>query len=630
MSQITKDKNTNVLLLALSIFPNNKQMRETIFTYNRSGQIREYTGIYQLDPVPKMLADILRKNGEHLDKIVMLCTDRTLKEETVTVTYLNKEKRETITDTPESFFKKQIKNSINTDTKVEFIRIRINENDIEKGISDTIWKLRDIPNMKLYIDTHGGFREVSFIAEAVISLLKVENIETPKIYGVRYGNETGQIVDGSDGFHMFDFVSGINEFINYGRVDSLERFLKKHETDAIQRERQGVLLEYIRKVAEGIQLCDIPKFENALKELSVFFEENNKILQEREDNSYLALFMDNMQKDYGRLLSSERTVIDEIEWCNRKGFYQQVLTLLEGKIAMALHNRGILFYNEFLASKALEDSKDAYEVNNYIFNNSIPALYIPRDERIKILCGEEQKFEKTEQELIEHLQNGVSVSVKNAKVDYGSVKFNVDDFESLHKFLKLHMGLKELRNHSNHASSSTIKVSLKQVKEAINSYIDLYKNLNPAKDRECIQVLLEKEAEQIQEKLKPEKAKILLRKILSEMAKDIDYQINGELKKECGEVAILDSIENFRKELKYLQKKGEFSKKNKDYYDWKKSSPMIIEILNQWIQMDSHHVQPDDDLYIDYTKKKKKKEGYERILGWASGCGVNKVVSIFM
>ena len=107
-------------------------------------------------------------------------------------------------------------------------------------MAETIRIVRTLRNPRLYIDPHGGFREVSLVAEAVISLLKVEGIEVAGIYGIEHGQgKENKIVDGSAGFHIFDFVSGINEFINYGRANSLESFLKKSTRTDGEQEMYG-------------------------------------------------------------------------------------------------------------------------------------------------------------------------------------------------------------------------------------------------------------------------------------------------------------------------------------------------------------------------------------------------------
>ena len=59
----------------------------------------------------------------------------------------------------------------------QFIVVPVNEKKIEEGMAATIRIVRTLRNPRLYIDPHGGFREVSLVAEAVISLLKVEGIE---------------------------------------------------------------------------------------------------------------------------------------------------------------------------------------------------------------------------------------------------------------------------------------------------------------------------------------------------------------------------------------------------------------------------------------------------------------------
>ena len=57
--------------------------------------------------------------------------------------------------------------------------------------------------------------------------------------------------------------------------------------------------------------------------MSKWIDENHAIY-----SPLLKLFIGNIQSDYGKLLENNHLVIDEIEWCLKKGYLQQAMTLI--------------------------------------------------------------------------------------------------------------------------------------------------------------------------------------------------------------------------------------------------------------------------------------------------------------
>ena len=451
----------NVLLLALSTFPYKLTMSENKFKWENG---KEYTRIYQLDPVPKMLADQLAQKHEYLDKIILLATKSTLEEKDVEITDLDG-KKDHYHGSPLDYFKSQIDRYMNPDTDPEekFVIVPIDEKNIEQGISDTIEKVRKVKNIKLYLDTHGGFREIFLVAEAVISLLKVDKIEVQGIYGVEHGEEK-RIVDGRSGFHIFDFVSGMNEFINYGRIDSLEAFLKKHtDNDLSTNKLQDELILCMKKISEGIQLCSIAAFEQGLHDLTEYYEERKK-QKDLKSHSYLFIFAENIKKDYGVLLTSERTVIDEIKWCREKGFYQQVLTLIESRVPQYLKSAGLCEYH-------LKKDQDETRV----FNQCAPWRY-DKDKG----HSQKERLEKMNGKWFPR-KKGKYVKKDEKYVDYENadiwMMFHVSEEKRilLDEFFQMHMKLKGIRNHLNHALN--LSYSLEKVDEDVEKYLEMLGDL---------------------------------------------------------------------------------------------------------------------------------------------------------
>lgn len=423
---------------------------------------KEYTGIYQLDPVPKMLADQLKQKGEYLDKIILLATSPTLQEKDVEITYLDGRK-EHYYGTPLDYFKSQIANYMNPDSNSEekFVVVPIDEKNIEQGISDTIEKVREIENIRLYLDTHGGLREIFLVAEAVISLLKIDKIEVQGIYGIEHGDKEKKIVDGRSGFHIFDFVSGMNEFINYGRIDSLEKFLMKNMDSNLKiSEQQNKLISCMKKISEGIQLCSVAAFEKGLAELTEYYEERD-MQKEFGNHSYLFIFAENIKNDYGELLRRKRTVISEIEWCRKKGFYQQILTLIESRVPKYLKNVGLCDYH-------LKKGQDETQV----FNQCAPWRYYKNGGN-----SPEERLDKMNGKWFTRQKDNCGKYVKKDKkyVDDENadiwMTFPISEEKSalLDEFLKIHMNLKDIRNHLNHALN--INESLADVDEKVVRYL---------------------------------------------------------------------------------------------------------------------------------------------------------------
>lgn len=399
------EKIYNVLLLALSTF--NGDIRKTEFTYDSAFGTIPVTGRYQLDPVPIMLDELLSKEDKNkqtrgtLDKIIMLCTRKT------------REKIEKVFSpegvhydiSPEEYFKRQVRNFMRPDTPDEdlFTVIEVEPDSPYQGIHSVINTLRDIKKehenqtLDLYLDTHGGIRGIQRIMEATVSLLKSEDIKVKDAFAVEFAPraekgeepEPSRIISETENMKIYDFVSGVNEFFSCGRADTLMKYKKNLEDTSKQKsnsknvfsKEEEHLVKAISDVATGIQWCSIPAFDKGIKDLQKIFPEQNTAKNVKkastmvssktkniEKSSYLDIYKTNIEKDYSTLLKKDHTILDEIDWCINKGFYQQALTLIESKICdLFITEWEILSFN----SSQFKKEKNKYKVPN---NNSIQAF----------------------------------------------------------------------------------------------------------------------------------------------------------------------------------------------------------------------------------------------------------------
>lgn len=558
---VPSDKHYNVLLLALSTFGRNVNPNKFIYV-DENGKEDKVIGRYQLDPVPKMLYKTLyQKEQGTLDKIIMLCTSKTL--EKVAEVPIGTEKIYDIS--PIDYFKDQIRDYMRPDADDEelFQAIEVDLTSPYHGIQSVITTLRSLKashedqTLNLYLDTHGGLRGIQRIMEATVSLLKSEDIDVKDAFAVEKGKESepSRIISETENMKIYDFVSGVNEFFSCGRADTLMKYKenlehtheakKESSSKNIFTKEENQLITAISDVATGIQWCSIPAFDQGIKDLQKIFPEisestakntstENSAPKNIDKGSYLDIYRTNIQKDYSTLLKKNHTVLDEIEWCINKGFYQQALTLIESKISGLLvydlklftftRPQGIkqekdgktIHYSYTCINKNNNEVKKTFTINN-VFNDYIYAFNRIRKsnnnsnekftiEYNKPWIGDENfnkltvaKYENFKQTISYPTGINISDIFENASShlsskDYDKFNENTNDkipwknslkmangLDSgkqnlLFKILVLHKTLKRVRNNMNHAADdSPFKVPA--INLALTEYISWLRRL---------------------------------------------------------------------------------------------------------------------------------------------------------
>lgn len=509
---VPEHHHTNVLLLALSTFPG--QMKKNKFEYNFNGHQGTVIGRYQLDPIPKMLDELLAESNENLDKIIMLCTDKTLKETSITTP-----ENIMMNISPLEYFKNQIRNYMNPNLSDDerFTPITFSLFSPYDGIQQVIDTLRGIKNPVLYLDTHGGIRGIQRIMEATISLLKIEDIHVKDAFSVEFSEKSKNsiITSETENLKIFDFVSGINEFISSGRANTLMSYSSSHsKMDSSEQD----FINAIQNVANGIQWCCIPEFENGLKNLQTFFSKNARAKTTDINTSYLEIYKTDIKKDYKKLVT-QHNVADEIAWCREKGFYQQALTLIESRVSLLLiEDWKVLKINpsytpvrkgkttcykvsEEFAPATVNDFFNAfvYRITTDIVRNDTTGLFLTRPKFNQLTEQDYTHFLNALQTtprfltspaaINNYLKNALkhpTVSLKN-KTQQAFRYVNVPeciiisdsiDQTVLFQLLILHKTLKDVRNTMNHASSE-LNYKLDAIVLALKYYMIWLEQINP-------------------------------------------------------------------------------------------------------------------------------------------------------
>lgn len=467
---------------------------------------RIITGYGQLEPVPKMLMLDWKKEEKKLDSILVLTTTATTEKKNFMMK--DGENEKTYQESAYDFFVLQIKefckeNQLNCP---EFVMQPMDENNISAGIVEAILKIRELVSkdkVDIYLDIHGGFRATQLVMQGIMSLLKQEGIETKKIYKVEYSGGKGRIMQDTETFQIFDFVSGMHEFLDYGRSESLKRYLESRPEPDME------LSNIIQNISDAIQLCDMNAFDDALTQMNQWL--NPK--QQKKQDEYLMLFQDNIRKAYGVLLEENRTVVDKIRWCLKKDFIQQALTLIESQMPEEFFRYGIFSYDpereldvyedrkryecvgegdsKWKAADVVDRSKKAWEkAENYVFQ-SFAGENVLRWERVngqKEFCYlpiESNSVNTYKRVPLTKMKWEKPVSLEwkyEGKWCRALLKLDFDkkviaDGKLLNRLIQLHMSLKNQRNKVNHAATSGERVTVEKMKVAIEAYTDMAEEL---------------------------------------------------------------------------------------------------------------------------------------------------------
>lgn len=457
-----KGKPKNVLLLALSTFY--QTMKTSYFIYDD----KLYTGIYQLDPIPKMLCDKLAKKGEYIDYVFLLDSTES-DEKPIHPEVTDDEVPENdpfrhyrFIGSPLEFFKHRTRKYVSPNNPDEekylcFITDKIDPSD---GITAAAEKIREFRDVNLYIDIHGGLRYVSIAMEAIASLLNNENVKSMEVYTVEFSKsapkEKPTPIHKDTTHELFSFVSGINEFINFGRADSLEKYLKS---------RDSQLTKAIKEMADGISVCNIGKLENGVKALQEYYKTDLS-----EDN-YLKIFRETIRDEFDSLLNENAGALEMIEWCEKKGHFQAALTMIESKMPALVFKPGYLKEPLFSEQTEQELIKLKEQMEN---KDSFAEWFFSSLDEYKQLSLDGTLYAGVTRNASAFMNRVSFMLFHDDKRNH--YKVNVSMPNNKLALIYLEKLLKKQRNHINHVHSNNI-AETEMIRDGIRAYITVVREL---------------------------------------------------------------------------------------------------------------------------------------------------------
>lgn len=224
----------------------------------------------------------------------------------------------------------------------------------------------------LHADMTGGFRHASMMMLSVMQLLsQYKGIKIGKVLysnwmkqqnskreeSIAGINEPSQTIQNSDTMHpeptgivedvtevhrMFMLVSGTDEFVNYGSVKEIERyFANRPKSPSLE-----ALLKTMRDFSDAIKICRTNKIEGLVRQLQQRIKDFSDSAKETVHEGIFAQIIMILHDEYGKLLSADSTQLDIIEWCVKKGFLQQAMTLCTEWLPKVLVDKKICYTDD--------------------------------------------------------------------------------------------------------------------------------------------------------------------------------------------------------------------------------------------------------------------------------------------
>lgn len=302
--------------------------------------------------------------------------------------------------------------------------ISLSEDNIPAAVRETTnvlrYLFRKYPDSHLYIDTHGGFREFSLVLNAVLSLLKQDGfnsnsknvkIAPEKIFGVEIGShKKPRIVDQTETYAIFDFITGMNDFINFGSAKVLNEYYD-HFGDHTGRTNQ--VTNAMNKISDGIQFCSSNLYIQGLNELEQQFENSEN---ESGLDDLFKIFENNIKEDYGELLNpnleASARSFKIVKWCRENGLYQQALTFAESQMPKYFCMYIVSIQKEASKAQEYEDKRNSVANNKWkdFENQVIDTLISQIGNMVDSFFYAEDKSEETTS-FIEKLKDGNELAI---------------------------------------------------------------------------------------------------------------------------------------------------------------------------------------------------------------------------
>ncbi len=339
----------NILVTSLSLYKPGENEEYLLLKDNAEYRV---FGKQTNEPVTKALQLYLKKKGQTLDKIILLCTPATLSPddsgENSVEKFRNALSAEGICPEIDTIFLKELSDSQAIyNTGMELIEI-----------------CRSVSDPELYIDSTGGFRDAMMFLISMMQLLKEKNIHIADIFYTIYDRNATPphpIVSRMDAYLVYDLISGYEALETYGDPQKLKRYFANR---AISKTAKSIL-DTLQSIYTEMKICRVSQSTSALLRLAKLLDEYSY-----GDDTFDRV-VELAKVKYGGIRDGF-TYPDYIEWYYTHGYIPQTLAFFYEMLPEILVENHIIYFSDVLAPELQKNHSSSTPTRNerYYFINS--------------------------------------------------------------------------------------------------------------------------------------------------------------------------------------------------------------------------------------------------------------------
>lgn len=303
------------------------------------------------------------------------------------------------------------------------------DNDGEENLKSVAEMARQIQNFTaksndkiiLHADLTGGMRHINMMMLDIIRLLEYSGLKIGKIIYSNYNPQKkfGTVEEVKNIYDLFQLISGVEEFINFGSVKVLKDYYKIHSekiSDALKN-----LLSAMENFAEAIKLCRYGQFKIAIEKLhdaiNDFSADENNL-----NDILMARLIERIKNEYKMLIATRgNDDLKIIRWCIEKGYLQQALTLYTERIPEYLGENFITQTDE--ESAKLNEKLKGDRRRKYFY---LIAEYLSND--TDLVTAANTKIKNINKIYDSILETNVVDKIKSGKFDYDSWRETFNEY----------------------------------------------------------------------------------------------------------------------------------------------------------------------------------------------------------
>lgn len=291
-----------------------------------------------------------------------------------------------------------------------------------KSVAEVAQKIQNFAaknqsNVILHTDLTGGMRHINMMMLDIIRLLEYSGVKIGKIIYSNYNPQKkfGTVEEVKNIYDLFQLISGVEEFINFGSVKVLKDYYK-NQAEKISAALKN-LLDAMENFAEAIKLCRYGQFKSAIEKLhdaiNDFSADENNL-----NDVLMSRLIERIKQEYSMLITTRgQDDLKIIRWCIKKGYLQQALTLYTERVTEYIGEKN--FYT--IATQEYKKLQEKIENDNrseafYFLNNYYS---IADDDELKNLQTEiDNRVRKFNLRLFEQIKKSVIPAIRKKNFDY--------------------------------------------------------------------------------------------------------------------------------------------------------------------------------------------------------------------